>query len=237
MELTVLTLGSAWQSLHQVSCGPSWATEPWTNSNRLICPPQAMYSGGTGPEQPHRTLHSEREKWKPAGGTDWCVMFLKLFLGKYQKGLFPRQGGWKKSIDSLDSPLWRVFFCCHHWPCIQWVYALSSCATCTMLGDYKSRGVVIPLTVNLSQNYLVSFLSLISVNCNCLYCYSSFQSMVLRSTIFFCLLAPFSLSPLTGMYLSLLPVQVPWVNMRLYFSVGKLHFYFDLSEALYHCIS
>lgn len=174
MELTAQSLGSAWQSLRQVSCGPSWATEPWTNSNRWICPPQAMYSGGTGPEQPHRTLHSDREKWKPAAGTDWCVLFLKLFLGKHQKGLFPRQGGWKMSVKSLDSSLWRVFFCYHRWPCIQWVYTLSPCATCTMLEGHRSGRFMIPLTVNLSQNYLVSFLSLISANCNCRYCYGSF---------------------------------------------------------------
>lgn len=112
------------------SRGPSWATEPWTNSNRLMCPTRAVHSGGTGPGQLQQTLHSEREKWKPAAGADWPVMFLKLFLGKFQKGLSPGQGGWKIFIDSLDSNLWRVF-CYHPWPHTQWVYALLGVEQCS----------------------------------------------------------------------------------------------------------
>ena len=68
-------------------------------------------------------------------------------------------------------------------------------------------GFMIPLTVNVSPNYLVSFLSLISVKYACQYCYSSFQNIVLRYTICFCFLAPFSLffplPPLICTYLSL----------------------------------
>lgn len=126
------------------SCGPSWATDPWTHSNRLICPSTDNVEW----RNRARTTTRNTPFWKgkmEARSRHWLTSYVS---GQIPERPLPetrllKNVPWISTLPSGGSSYVTVLGHILNEYMLFWeqTSVLSSCATCTMLEDHKSSWV------------------------------------------------------------------------------------------------